>query len=316
MTHPSWEQRLIYSTLSDERDHSYTDFGQFQQSATSSSNEECKVVKKSKEFRSWISPLRITSSQQNNSSSTTTTTLPKSQGGNLVTTIVNSAKTMGNRACSFVLFTPDKTKRNDKNADEVTPVMLYADADVITTMKRVDHVDPFSFLEIQPVELFPSKDTTTTTPTTNASFSLLSLESIDQKGGELVVFNSTIFTTATNKNLERSRSFCQSPLPFHYNSNVEDATVEVKNSINSINHLEVHNAKEGSMLNAEESSSPSSSSSIDSGSSYYSFSDLSWDGFEPYHPPLPSTATMRRSKRDKNILPWKDDEFITFFKEG
>lgn len=311
MTHPSWEQRLIYSTLSDERDHSYTDFGQFQQSATSSSNEECKVVKKSKEFRSWISPLRITSSQQNNSSSTTPTTLPKSQGGNLVTTIVN-----WNRACSFVLSTPDKTKRNDKNADEVTPVMLYADADVITTMKRVDHVDPFSFLEIKPVELFPSKDTTTTTPTTNASFSLLSLESIDQKGGELVVFNSTIFTTATNKNLERSRSFCQSPLPFHYNSNVEDATVEVKNSINSINHLEVHNAKEGSMLNAEESSSSSSSSSIDSGSSYYSFSDLSWDGFETYHPPLPSTATMRRSKRDKNILPWKDDEFITFFKEG
>ena len=180
----------------------------------------------------------------------------------------------------------------------------------------MDHVDPFSFLEIKPVELFPSKDTTTTTPTTNASFSLLSLESIDQKDDELVVFNSTIFTTATNKNLERSRSFCQSPLPFHYNSNVEDATVEVKNSINSINHLEVQNAKEGSMLNAEESSSSSSSSSSDSGSSYYSFSDLSWDGFEPYHPPLPSTATMRRSKRDKNILPWKDDEFITFFKEG
>jgi hypothetical protein len=196
--------------------------------------------------------------------------------------------------------------------------MLYADADVITTMKRVDHVDPFSFLEIKPVELFPSKDTTTTAPTTNtnASFSLLSLESIDQKDDELVVFNSTIFTTATNKNLERSRSFCQSPLPFHYNSNVEDATVEVKNSINSINHLEVQNAKEGSMLNAEESSSSSSSSSSDSGSSYYSFSDLSWDGFEPYHSPLPSTATMRRSKRDKNILPWKDDEFITLFKEG
>ena len=320
MTHPSWEQRLIYSTLSDERDHSYTDFGQFQQSATSSSNEECKVVKKSKEFRSWISPLRSTSSQQSNSSSTTPTTLPKSQGGNLVTTIVNSAKTIGNRACSFVLSTPDKTKRNDKNADEVTPVMLYADADVITTMKRVDHVDPFSFLEIKPVELFPSKDSTTTAPTTNtnASFSLLSLESIDQKDDELVVFNSTIFTTTTatdnNKNLERSRSFCQSPLPFHYNSNIEDATVEVKNSINSINHLEVHNAKEGSLLNAEESSSSSSSS--DSGSSYYSFSDLSWDGFEPYHPPLPSTATMRRSKRDKNILPWKDEEFITFFKEG
>ena len=105
MTHPSWEQRLIYSTLSDERDHSYTDFGQFQQSATSSSNEECKVVKKSKEFRSWISPLRSTSSQQSNSSSTTPTTLPKSQGGNLVTTIVNSAHVL--------LSYPRQTKRKE-----------------------------------------------------------------------------------------------------------------------------------------------------------------------------------------------------------
>jgi hypothetical protein len=167
--------------------------------------------------------------------------------------------------------------------------MLYADADIITTMKRVEHVDPFSFLEIKPVELFPSKDTTTattatpTTTTTNNSFSLLSLESIEQKDEEeLVVFNSTIFTTTTatnNKNLERSRSFCQSPLPFQYNSNAEDGTVEVKKFIN---------ARKGTMINAYEpstwSSSSSSSSSSDSdGSSYYSFSDLSWDGIEPFH---------------------------------
>jgi hypothetical protein len=284
MTHPSWEQRLvgIYSTLSDdELDHSDTDYQQLQQSVASSSNEEYQeVVKKSKEFRSWISPLRSTSSQQNNSSSTTIA-LPKLQKGTLVTTIVNSAMTIGNRARSFVLSTPDKTKRNVKNVDEITPVMLYADADVITTMKRVEHVDPFSFLEIKPVELFPSKDTTTptTTPTTtntNASFSLLSLENIDQKDEELVVFNSTIFTTTAtnNKNLERSRSFCQSPLPFQYNSNVEDATVEVKKFIN---------AKKGSVLNNAEESSSSSSSSDSDGSSYYSFSDLSWDGIEPFH---------------------------------
>jgi hypothetical protein len=282
MTQPS-----LYSTLSDdELDYSDTDYRQLQQSGASSSNEEYQeVVKKSKEFLSWISPLRSsTSSQQNNSSSTTIATLPKLQKGTLVTTIVNSAKTIGNQARSFVLSTPDKTKRSDKNVDEITPVMLYADADIITTMKRVEHVDPFSFLEIKPVELFPTKDTTITptTTNTNASFSLLSLESIDQKDEELVVFNSTIFTTTAtnnNKNLERSRSFCQSPLPFQYNSNVEDATVEVKKFIN---------AKKGTMINAYEpstwSSSSSSSSSSDSdGSSYYSFSDLSWDGIEPCH---------------------------------
>lgn len=50
--------------------------------------------------------------------------------------IVSSAKTIGNKAHSFVLSTPDKMKRNDNNVDEVTPVMLYADADIITTMER------------------------------------------------------------------------------------------------------------------------------------------------------------------------------------
>jgi hypothetical protein len=289
MTQPS-----LYSTLSDdELDHSDTDYRQLQQSVASSSNEEYQeVVKKSKEFCSWISPLRSMSSQQNNSSSTTIATLPKLQKGTLVTTIVNSAKTIGNQARSFVLSTPDKTKRSDKNVDEITPVMLYADADINTTMKRVEHVDPFSFLEIKPVELFPSKDTTTattatptTTTTTNNSFSLLSLESIEQKDEEeLVVFNSTIFTTTTatdnNKNLERSRSFCQSPLPFQYKSNAEDGTVEVMKFINAKKGTMINNAYEPSTWS---SSSSSSSSSVSDGSSYYSFSDLSWDGIEPCH---------------------------------
>lgn len=310
MTHPSWEQRLegIYSTLSDELDYSDTDCQQFQQSAASSSNEECQeVVKKRKEFCSWISPVRSTSSQQKNTNTSSSTTHPKLQGGTLVTTIVNSAKTIGGKARSFVLSTPDKTKRNDKIADEVTPVMLYADADIITSMEQVDHVDPFSFLG-EPIQLFPSKDgTTTITPTTsdnNASFSLLSLKSIDQKN-ELVVFNSTIFTT--NKSLERSHSFCKSPLPFQYNDNIEDATVKVTNFIT---------AKEGTTINVKELSSTSSSSSVSSSSSsssgddsFYSFSSLSWDGFAPNQPQ--STAEMsRRSKHDKHVLSWKEnDEF-------